>query len=217
MPKFKNILEEKKFFAEANYWKIPMHISSKKILKFNPDLCPHCFNLDKTNQILSKSNLNHGIVLLNKKLTALTPYIEFTINVNNRNKKGKIFLALVDEKKIDKDDLNKSFENNVPFAFYWDLFHEKIVKPSKNYFNKTEFRTVELNNFCRCYKNNYEIKYALSYNHEEHYVELMRDDVKLDILIQNIDPCLTPAFEIQIDNCRIKLSSRNKYQEKFFL
>lgn len=217
LPKFKNNLEEKKFFDEANYWRIPMHISSKKILKFNPDLCAHCFILDKTNQILSKSNLNHGIVLLNKKLTALTPYIEFTINLNNRNKKGKIFLALVDGKKIDKIDLNKSFENNVPFAFYWDLFHEKIVKPSKNYFNKTEFRTVELNKFCRCYKNNYEIKYALIYNHEEHSVELMRDDVKLDILIQNIEPGLTPAFEIQIDNCRIQLSSRNKYQEKFFL
>ena len=108
-------------------------------------------------------------------------------------------------------------ENNVPFVFYWDLFNEKIVKNNKKYFNRTEFRSIELNKFCRCYKNNYEIKFGLLYNHEEHSVELIRDDVKLDIIIQNIDPGLTPAFEIHSENCRIQLSSRNKYQEKFYL
>ena len=100
LPKFKNISEEKKFFTELNYWKIPIHISSKKILKFNPDFCPYFFNLDKNNQILTKSNMNHGIILLNKKLTALTPYIEFTVNLNNRNQNRKILLALVEENKI---------------------------------------------------------------------------------------------------------------------
>lgn len=217
LPKFKNISEEKKFFTELNYWKIPIHISSKKILKFNPDFCPYFFNLDKNNQILTKSNMNHGIILLNKKLTALTPYIEFTVNLNNRNQNRKILLALVEENKIDKNDLNKSFENHVPFVLFWDLFSEKIVKATKNYFNRPEFRSVDLNKFCKCYPNNYEIKYGLYYNHEEHSVELFRDDVKLDILIQNIEPGLTPALEIHNENCRIQLSSRNKYQEKFFL
>ena len=55
------------------------------------------------------------------------------------------------------------------------------------------------------------------YNQQDHTVELIRDDVKLDILIQNIDPGLTPALEIHIENCRIQLSSKNKYQEKFYL
>ena len=63
LPEFKNNLEEKKFFEELNYWKIPIHISSRNILKFNAELCPHFFTLDKNCQILSKSNLNHGIVL----------------------------------------------------------------------------------------------------------------------------------------------------------
>ena len=214
LPKLKNSLEEKKFFSEMKFWEIPIHISSKNILRFNQDLCPYFFTLDKKNQVLKKSNSNHGIVLLNKKLTALTPYIEFSISLNNVNHNKKIFLALVDESKIEKTDLNKSFENNVPFVFYWDLFNEKIVKTNKNYFNRAEFRSIHLNKFCRCYKNNYETKYGLFYNHQEHSVELFRDNVKLDILIQNIEPGLTPALEIHIENCRIQLSSRNKYQEK---
>ena len=107
LPKFKNNIEEKNFFTEINYWKIPMHISIKNVLKYNPDFCPYFFNLDKNNQILTKKNMNHGIVLLNKKLTALTPYIEFTINLNNVNQNKKILLALVDENKIEKINLNK--------------------------------------------------------------------------------------------------------------
>ena len=217
LPIFKNNLEEKKFFREINYWRIPIHISSKNILKFNNDLCPYFFSLDKKCQILSKSNLNHGIVLLNKKLTALTPYIEFNVSLNNPNKNKKILLALVEESKIEKNDLNKSFENNVPFVFYWDLFSDKIFKSNKNVFNKNEFRSVELNRFCRCFKNNYETKFGLIYNQQDHNVELIRDDIKLDILIQNIEPGLTPALEIHIDNCKIHLSSRNKFQEKFYL
>jgi len=220
LPSFKNNSEEKKFFSELNYWKIPIHISSKNILKFNPIFCPYYFTFDKKCQLLTKNNLSKGIVLLNKKLNALNPYIEFSICLNYPNREKKILLALVDQNKIEKTDLNRSFENGVPFVFYWDLFGEKIVKKMNNNcnnnFNK-EFRIFELNKFCRCYKNNFEIKYGLSYNQENHSVELIREDVKLDIVIQNIDPGLTPAFEIANDNCKIKLSNRNKYQDKFFL
>ena len=225
LPIFKTISEEKKFFSEINYWKIPIHISSKNILKFNPVFCPYYFTLDKKCQMLSKNNLSKGIVLLNKKLTALTPYIEFSVYLNFPNREKKILLALVDENKIEKCDLNRSFETGVPFVFYWDLFGEKIVKYDQNnyinndnYFNlNKEFRTMELKKFCRCYKNNFDIKYGLLYNQEKHTIELMREDVKLDIEIQNIDPGLTPAFEIVNDNCKIKLSNRNKYHDKFFL
>ena len=220
LPNFKNKSEEKKFFNEINFWKIPMNISSKNILKFNPMFCPYFFAIDKKCQILSKLNFSKGIVLLNKKLTALTPYIEFSLHINFPNREKKILLALVDENKIEKVDLNKSFENGVPFVFYWDLFGEKVVKTVKNNFNfsfNREFKTVELNKFCKCYKNNYEIKYGLYYNQQEHTIELIRDDVKLNIIIQNIEPGLTPAFEINNDNCKIRLSSRNKYQDKFYL
>ena len=74
-----------------------------------------------------------------------------------------------------------------------------------------------MNKFCRCYKNNYEVKFGLYYNHEKHSVELIRNGIKLNIIIQNIEPGLLPAFEINNDNCKIKLSSKNKYQDKFFL
>ena len=170
--------------------------------------------------MLTKNNLSKGIVLLNKRLNALNPYIEFNIYLNYPNHEKKILLALVDENKIEKTDLNRSFENGVPFVFYWDLFGEKIVKKMNNNFDNNtikEFHIFELNKFCRCYKNNFEIKYGLYYNQENHSVELIREDVKLDIVIQNIDPDLTPAFEIANDNCKIKLSNRNKYQDKFFL
>ena len=83
-------------------------------------------------------------------------------------------------------------------------------------FNK-EYKTVELNKFCKCYKDNYEIKYGLLYNQQEHSVELIRDDINLDIIIKNIEPDLSPAFEVNNVNCKIKLSNRNKYQDKFFL
>ena len=219
-PIFNNPNEEKKFFNEIKYWKIPLHISSKNILKFNPLLCPYYFTFDKKCQTLTKNNFSKGIVLLNKKLTALTPYIEFIINLNYPNREKKILLALVDENKIEKTDLNRSFENGVPFVFYWDLFGEKVVKNMKHNSNiilNKDFRIIELNKFCRCYKNNFEIKFGLEYNQEKHTVELIREDVKLDIVIQNIDPGLTPAFEIINDNCKIKLSNRNKYQDKFYL
>ena len=220
LPIFKTVSDEKKFFAEINFWKIPINIPSRNILKFNPIYSPYFFTLDKECRTLVKSNFNKGIILLIKKLTALTPYIEFSIYLNSPSREKKILLALVDENKIEKTDLNKTFDAGVPFVFYWDLFGEKIVKTVKSDDTLTsnrEFKTVELNKFYQCYKENFEIKYGLYYNQKEHSVELFRDDVKLNILIQNIDPGLTPAFEICNDNCKIKLSSRNKYHDKFFL
>ena len=70
---------------------------------------------------------------------------------------------------------------------------------------------MELNIFCRCYKNNYEIKYSLFYGHEKHTVEFINENVKLDAIIQNIGPGFTPAFEITNDNCKIKLSNTMTY------
>ena len=220
LPNFKNISDEKKFFSEINFWKVPLKPNSKISLKFNPIYSPYFFTLDKQCQTLVKSNFNKGIILLNKKLNALSPYIEFYVYLNFPNREKKILLALVDENKIEKVDLNKTFDNGIPFVFYWDLFGEKIVKTLNNNYNfsfNKEYKTVEFNKFCKCYKDNYEIKFGLYYNQQEHTVELFRDDIKLNIVIQNIDPGLTPAFEITNDNCKIKLSSKNNYQDKMFL
>ena len=213
LPNFQNEVEEKKFFSEINFWRIPLNLHPKNIFKFNPIYNPHFFTYDKNHQIITKSIFKKGILLVNKKLNALNPYFEFSVYFNCPNREKKIFLALVDKNKIEKDDLNKTFDNGVPFVFYWDLFGEKIVKNIKN----KEIKIMELNKFCKCYKDNYEIKYGLVYNQQEHSVELIRDDIKLDIIIKNIEPDLTPAFEVNNVNCKIKLSQRNKYQDKFFL
>ena len=213
IPSFKNLYEEKKFFTEIDFWKIPLNLHSKNTSKFNPIFNPHFFTFDKKHQIITKSIFKKGILLLNKKLNALNPYIEFSVYINCPNREKKIILALVNENKLEKDDLNKTFDNGVPFVFYWDLFGEKIVKTTNN----KEIRFMDLNKFCRCYKDNYEVKFGFYYNQADHSVELIRDDIKLDIKIQNIDPGLTPAFEITNVNCKIKLSQRNKYQDKFFL
>ena len=213
LPNFQNEVEEKKFFSEINFWRIPLNLHPKNIFKFNPIYNPHFFTYDKNHQIITKSIFKKGILLVNKKLNALNPYFEFSVYFNCPNREKKIFLALVDKNKIEKDDLNKTFDNGVPFVFYWDLFGEKIVKNIKN----KEIKIMELNKFCKCYKDNYEIKYGLVYNQQEHSVELIRDDIKLDIIIKNIEPDLTPAFEVNNVNCKIKLSHRNKYQDKFFL
>ena len=155
LPNFKNISDEKKFFSEINFWKVPLKPNSKISLKFNPIYSPYFFTLDKQCQTLVKSNFNKGIILLNKKLNALSPYIEFYVYLNFPNREKKILLALVDENKIEKVDLNKTFDNGIPFVFYWDLFGEKIVKTLNNNYNfsfNKEYKTVELNKFCKCYK-----------------------------------------------------------------
>ena len=121
-------VEEKKFFTEINFWRIPLNLHPKNIFKFNPIYNPHFFTYDKNHQIITKSIFKKGILLVNKKLNALNPYFEFSVYFNCPNREKKIFLALVDKNKIEKDDLNKTFDNGVPFVFYWDLFGEKIVK-----------------------------------------------------------------------------------------
>ncbi len=220
LPNFKNISEEKKFFLEIEFWRIPLNNQSTSTTKFNPIYNPHFFTFDKNYQIISKSIFKKGIILLNKKLNAQNPYIEFNVYLNSSNREKKILLALVDESKIEKEDLNKTFDTGIPFVVYWDLFGDRIIKNcnENNILNlHKEFKIMEMKKICRCYKDNYEIKYGLSYNQQEHSVELYRDDIKLDIKILNINPGLSPAFEISNVNCKIKLSQKIKHQDKFFL
>ena len=57
-------------------------------------LCPYYFTFDKKCQLLTKNNFSKGIVLLNKKLTALTPYIEFSIYLNYPNREKKNIISI---------------------------------------------------------------------------------------------------------------------------
>ena len=54
LPKFQNFFEEKNFFKELEFWRIPIKISSKKRLQFDLNLTPNCFNIDKTKTTLTK-------------------------------------------------------------------------------------------------------------------------------------------------------------------
>ena len=130
LPKFHNFIEEKNFFKEINFWRIPIKISSKKKLQFDSSMTSSCFILDKTKTILTKKNNLHGITLLNISLKATSPFIEFTFCLNNSLcKNRKFFFGLIDKKKFKDKDINNSFEDrSASFVFYWDLFKNKIIK-----------------------------------------------------------------------------------------
>ncbi len=92
LPKFKNIFEEKSFFREIDFWKIPIKPPKNKSVQFDILYTASCFKLDKSLTFLTKSNNFHGITLLNKTLKATSSYFEFIIYLNEPFKlKKKIF------------------------------------------------------------------------------------------------------------------------------
>ena len=216
LPKFQNPTEEKIFFNELNFWRIPIKISNKKTLQFDNKMCASCFNINKSQTILTKMNSQHGIVLLNITLNALTPYFEFNLCLNNpfcTNK--KFYIALVDKKKFEKNYLNNTFESGkLPFHFCWDVYRNKIFKKGKN---GNDFKYIEFEKLCQCFLNNYETKFGIMYEQEKHSVKLYRNDCELDIEIQNIPAGLVPAIELHMEECKIQLSSNTEKQEIFYL
>ena len=166
LPKFKNIIEEKSFFKEMDFWKIPIKLSSKKFLQFDMIYTPSFFKIDKSLTYLTKTNNFHGITLLNKTLKATSPYIEFIIFLNEPFKiKKKFFIGLVDKKNFNKNHINCSFEDKTaPFIFYWDVYQSIIIKNKNN--NKTRF---ELERSCLCSLNNSEIKFGIKYDLNKYF------------------------------------------------
>ena len=215
LPKFKNFSEEKIFFKEIDFWGIPIKINTSKLLQFDLSYAPNCFNIENKNTTLTKSNNLHGIILLNKALTALTPFVEFSIfsyNLFSNNK--KFFFGLVNKDKFLQNHINNSFhDGSAPFVFYWDIYKNKIIK-NKNGGIKN---WIEFEKPCQCYWNSYEIKFGMKYEQREHSIKLYRNDVELDVEIRNIDPGMVPAIELHMEDCKIQLSPHNDYQEIFYL
>ena len=60
-------------------------------------------------------------------------------------------------------------------------------------------------------------KFGLKYNHFENSVELYRNDINLGVEIKNIQPYLTPAIEINAEDCKIQLLNNNTQQSKIFI
>jgi len=216
LPKFQNVNEEKDFFKEMEFWKIPIKIIPKKRLQFDLTMTSNCFNIDKTNTILTKSNNLHGITLLNILLNASSPYFEFSMILNNyvSNKSKKFFVGLVDKNKFMNKHVYNSFEDRTaPYIFYWDVFKNKITKNKI----KGEAISVGVEKECRCFWNNNEIKIGMIYNNAEHTIKLYRNDIELGVEIQNISPGMCPAIELHMEDCKIKLSNNSNYQEIFYL
>ena len=72
---------------------------------------------------------------------------------------------------------------------------------------------MDLNKACKCYLNFQVNKFGLKYNQLKNSVELFRNDINLGVDVKNIPPFLTPAIEINVDNCKIQLSLLNYHHE----
>ena len=203
------------FFKEIDFWRIPIKSYSNKLLQFDSPYTPACFNIDKKNINLTKKNNLHGIVLLNRPLTALSPFVEFSIFLYNPfSNNKKFFLGLVDKKKFLQNHINNSFEDgSAPFIFYWDIYKNKVIKNKINGMKNW----IEFEKPCQCYWNNYEIKFGMRYDQRKHSIRLYRNDVELNIEIKNIEPGMVPAIELHLEECKIQLSQNNDYQEMFYL
>ena len=215
LPKFQNFLEEKNFFKEMEFWGIPIKASTKKRLEFDITMTSSCLKIDKTNTILTKTTNQRGITVLNYSLKATSPYVDFTVYLNSpvcKNK--KMFFGLVDKKKFELQHINKSFEDkSIPFAFYWDIYRNKIIRKKHN----GEFASIGLEKECTCFINSNEMKIGIKYDQLNRAVKLYRNDIELGIEVQNIAPGYSPAIELHMEECKIKLSPNKYHQEIFFL
>ena len=212
IPNFAKTSGKKEFIDELNYWGINIKIEQKENLIFDKNFCPKYFLLNKTGNILQKGNHFSGIVLLKRQLSYNNPFIEFYISIENTNINHKIYFALVDSTKFKTKYLSSSFNKNVPFVFLWDIFGNKLFRP-----NGENAKNMELNKKCKCYLNYNVTKFGLKYNHFENSVELFRNDINLGIEIKNIQPFLTPAIEINVEECKIQLLNNNEQQGKIFI
>ena len=81
LPILNNINEEREFFSELNFWKIPL-IRKKIQFEFDPKWCCSIFTLDKSNTLLKKNSINHGVVFIKQVLNSYNSYLEFISNKN---------------------------------------------------------------------------------------------------------------------------------------
>ena len=138
--------------------------------------------------------------------------VKFYISIENSCINHKIYFALVDSNKFKTKYVNSSFNRNVPFIFLWDIFGNKLFKP-----NGERTKNMDLNKECECFLKYNVTKFGLKYNHFENSVELFRNDINLGVEIKNIQPFLSPAIEINVEECKIQLLNNNDQQSKIFI
>lgn len=212
IPKFNNQFEKENFFDELKYWGIKLKIEKKEPLIFDSNFCPNYFTVNKNYSILQKNNKSRGIVLLKRQLNLNNPFIEFYISMANIYKKNKIYLALIESINFKPKYLTSSFDKDVPFIFLWDIFGNRIYRR-----NGEKIKNLDLSKTCRCYLNFQINKFGLKYDHLKNNIELFRNDINLGVIVKNIPPFLTPAIEINVEDCKIQLLNNNIQQEKIFI
>ena len=57
----------------------------------------------------------------------------------------------------------------------------------------------------------------MKYDQKNRTIILYRNDIELNLEIKNIEPGLTPAIELDLDECRIQLLQNNEHQDLFYL
>ena len=211
LPILNNINEEREFFSELNFWKIPL-IRKKIQFEFDPKWCCSIFTLDKSNTLLKKNSINHGVVFIKQVLNSYNPYLEFkvTITVPCKNK-SNLFLGLVDKSKYIKSFLLSTLWKDSPSVFYWDVWNGKLVKTDDN------GNPININNKYGCNFEDYETKFAFQYNQENRSLGFFKNDIFLGNAFYNVQPGLTPVFEIWFETGDIKISGNMEPQEKFYL
>ena len=212
IPNFNNQQEKNDFFDELIYWGIKLNIDTKNPLIFDSNYCPSYFIVNKNNNILQKANQLRGIVLLKRKLYLNNPFIEFYISMKNIYNNNKIYLALIDLIKFKPKYITSSFDKDVPFVFLWDIFGNKIYRR-----NGEKTKNLDLYKACKCYMNFEVNKFGLKYNNLRNTIELFRNDINIGVIVKNIPPFLTPALEINVEECKIQLLNNNIQQEKVFI
>jgi hypothetical protein len=212
IPSLKKKEDKKKFLDELKYWGINIKIEQKENLIFDKNFCPKYFVLNKSGNILQKANHFSGIILIKRQLSFNNPFIEFYISIENSCINHKIYFALVDSNKFKTKYVNSSFNRNVPFIFLWDIFGNKLFKP-----NGEKTKNMDLNKECECFLKYNVTKFGLKYNHFENSVQLFRNDINLGVEIKNIQPFLSPAIEINVEECKIQLLNNNDQQSKIFI
>ena len=212
IPKFNDQNEKTIFFDELYFWGIKLSIEIKDSLIFDSNYCPNYFSVNKNNNILQKANKSRGIVLLKRQLNLFNPFIEFYISMKNIYNNNTIYLALIDSEKFKPKYITSSFDKEVPFLFLWDIFGNKLYRR-----NGDKTKNFDLNKECKCYLNYQVNKFGLKYTHLKNTIELFRNDINLGVIVENIPPFLTPAIEINVEECKIQLLNNNIQQEKIFL
>lgn len=211
MPIFTSDIEEKNFFQELSFWKIPL-IKNPVQFKFDKNWCAETLIIDNNGTSLKKKNPQHGIVFIKPGLNAFASYIEFRVLVDVPCKtKSHLFIGLVDESKYKKSFLMSTFWKESPSAFYWDVWNTQLIKTD-------DIGTQVLTkNGYGCENEDYETKLAIEYNQEKRTVNFYKNDINLGTAFHNVPPNLTPALDIWFESGMVKITKSSEPEEKIYL